>query len=68
MSQDDIRFLDMLREGIQRYIHGDHEMPLPFKERPYLPDNKQLAVVRLSHLKRRLVKDDKGYNDFYISK
>lgn len=58
VSQNDIRFLDMLREGIQRNIHGHYEMPLPFKERPYLPDNKQLAVVRLSHLKRRLVKDD----------
>ncbi len=25
-------------------------MPLPFKERPSLPDNKQLATVRLNHL------------------
>lgn len=27
-------------------------MPLPFKERPFLPDNKQMATVRLQSLKR----------------
>ena len=65
VSQDDIRFLDVLKEGIKRNIHGHYEMPLPFKERPYLPDNKQLAMVRLSHLKRKLAKDDK-YKEYYV--
>ncbi|XP_069379882.1 uncharacterized protein [Paralichthys olivaceus] len=65
VSQDDIRFLDMLKDGIQKNIHGHYEMPLPFKERPYLPDNKQQAMVRLSHLKRKLLKDDK-YKEHYV--
>lgn len=39
-------------------------MPLPFKERPCLPDNKQLAVVRLSHLKRKFNANEKYKNDY----
>lgn len=39
-------------------------MPLPFKERPCLPDNKQLAVVRLSHLKRKFIANEKYKNDY----
>lgn len=42
-------------------------MPLPFKERPYLPDNKQLAIVWLSHLKRKLLKDEK-YKERYLKR
>ena len=34
-------------------------MPLPFKERPNLPDNRQLAIVRLNHLKRKLSRDER---------
>ena len=66
VSQDDILFLNILKEGIQKNIHGHYEMPLPFKERPYLPDNKKQAMVRLSHLKRKLVKDDK-YKEQYVN-
>lgn len=43
---------------IQKTLCGHYEMPLPFKRRPYLPDNKQLAIVRLGHLKRKLLKDE----------
>ena len=39
-------------------------MPLPFKKRPNLPDNKHLAIVRLSHLKRKLLKVEK-YKEHY---
>ena len=42
-------------------------MPLPFKEIPALPDNTQLAMTRLNHLKRRLSKDQtfhRQYTDF----
>ncbi|KAJ8366175.1 hypothetical protein SKAU_G00150060 [Synaphobranchus kaupii] len=60
VSQDDLLFLDKLKEGIKRNTHDHYEMPLPFKERPYLPDNKQLAMVRLGHLKRKLLKGDKS--------
>ena len=38
-------------------------MPLPFKVRPHLPDNKKLALARLKHLKRKLDRDSKLKND-----
>ncbi|XP_058509227.1 uncharacterized protein LOC131475275 [Solea solea] len=65
VSQDDILFLNVLKEGIQMNTQGHYEMPLPFKERPYLPDNKQLAVVRLSHVKRKLLRGEK-YKEHYV--
>ena len=41
-------------------------MPLPFRERPCLPDNKQLAAVRLSHLKRKFIANE-SYKKDYIN-
>lgn len=45
VSQDDILFLEELKEGIWRNVHGHYQMPLPFKVRPKLPNNKQCALV-----------------------
>lgn len=39
-------------------------MPLPFKERPNLPNNKQQALIRLNHLKIKLQRD-KEYKERY---
>ena len=64
VSQDDILFLDKLKQGIRTTSNGHYEMPLPFKERPHLPDNKHCAVVRLNHLKRKLLRD-KRYKEQY---
>ena len=65
VSQDDITFLNKVEEGIRKNIHGHYEMPLPFKTRPSLPDNKDSAVIRLNHLKRKLQRDEK-YKEQYI--
>lgn len=65
VSQDDLFFLNMLNDGIKKNSQGHYEMPLPFKKRPNLPDNKQLAIVRLNHLKRKLLKDQ-TYNEQYV--
>ena len=65
VSQEDILFLDKLKTGIRKNSQGHYEMPLPFKERPKLPDNRQLAVVRLNHLKRKLSRDER-YKEQYI--
>ena len=65
VSQEDILFLDKLKTGIRKNSQGHYEMPLPFKERPNLPDNRQLAVVRLNHLKRKLSRDER-YKEQYI--
>ncbi|KAK7880577.1 hypothetical protein WMY93_032789, partial [Mugilogobius chulae] len=40
-------------------------MPLSFKERPHLPDNKHMATVRLENLKGKLTKDPK-YKEQYV--
>ncbi|XP_037394566.1 uncharacterized protein LOC119263501 [Pygocentrus nattereri] len=54
----------VLKEGIRQNEHGHLEMPLPFKVRPHLPDNKKLALARLKHLKRKLDRDPKFKNDY----
>lgn len=41
ISQEDIKFLAKLKEGIKQKPNRHYEMPLPFKEeRPSLPNNK----------------------------
>lgn len=65
VSQYDILFLNKLNESIKKNSHGHYEMPLPFKEKTCLPDNKQLAVIRLNHLKRKLSKDER-YKEHYV--
>lgn len=65
LSQDDITFFNKLSDGIRKNSSGHYEIPLPFKERPKLPDNRQLALVRLNHLKRKLLKDQR-YKEHYV--
>lgn len=64
LSQD-IIFLNKLSDGVRKNSFGHFEMPLPFTERPCLPDNRQLALVRHNHLKRKLLKDQ-GYKEHYV--
>lgn len=66
VSQDDILFLTKLQQCIRKNNHGHYEMPLPFKERPHLLNNKQLAIVRLNHLKRKLLKEER-YKEHYVA-
>nr|XP_017209156.1 uncharacterized protein LOC101887079 [Danio rerio] len=65
-SQEDIMFLRKLEENIRLNKDSHLEMPLPFRKRPYLPDNKPLAVIRLQHLKRRLMRDQE-YREHYVT-
>ncbi|XP_065115485.1 uncharacterized protein [Paramisgurnus dabryanus] len=65
VSQDDILFLTKLQQGIRKNDYGHYEMPLPFRARPHLPNNKQLAILRLDHLKRKLLKDER-YKEHYV--
>ncbi|KAL6463232.1 hypothetical protein MHYP_G00276230 [Metynnis hypsauchen] len=58
VSQEDILFLNKLKESIRKNAQGHYEMPLPFKERPILPCNRHLATIRLNHLKRKLLRDE----------
>ncbi|GAA6081882.1 uncharacterized protein LOC113055348, partial [Tachysurus ichikawai] len=65
VARDDILFLTKLQQSIRKNDQGHYEMPLPFKIRPHLPDNKQMAIVRLNHLKRKLLKDER-YKEHYL--
>lgn len=65
ISQDDIKFLVKLKEGIKQKPNGHYEMPLPFKEkRPSLPNNKVCAEHRLRCLEKRLKKDNQYHKDY----
>lgn len=64
-SQEDLRFLAKLNEGIRQQQDGHYEMPLPFKgERPNLPNNKVYAERRLKSLEKRLKRDEQYYKDY----
>lgn len=47
MSQDDVRFVQLLSETIMKRKDGHYEMPLPFKDnsQPTLRNNKRLAII-----------------------
>lgn len=66
VSQDDVRFIQLLSDNITQREDGHYQMPLPFKstDPPLLPNNKKLATVRLQYLKKRL-KNNKQYHDQY---
>ena len=65
VSQEDILFLSIVKNGIRQKENGQYELPLPFKmDKPNLPDNKQCAVHRISSLERRLRKNEQYYKDY----
>lgn len=65
ISQEDIKFLARLKEGIKQKPNGHYEMLLPFKEeRPSLPNNKVCAEHRLRCLEKRLKKNDQYLRDY----
>ena len=65
MSQEDVRFLEIMRNNICQNEEGFYEMPLPFKgERPNLPDNFQMAKRRLEQLKGRMKLDIPFASDY----
>lgn len=49
---------------MRKFTRTLKEMPLPFKTRPQLPENKQLALVRLKHLKGKFERDPKFKDDY----
>lgn len=58
LSQDDLKFLDIIGNGIRLNELGHYEMPLPFRDKnPVLPNNRSSAFTRAMGLKRQLEKD-----------
>lgn len=64
VSQEDIKFVHTLEESIQQNQQGYLEMPLPFRERPRLPNNRNLALARLKCLKKKMGRDPKFKQDY----
>ena len=70
LSQNDIKFLEVIRSGIHTMENGHYEMPLPIKEPPgglILPNNRNAALKRLEQLKKRLENNKvahEGYSNF----
>ena len=66
LSYEDIKFMDKMKESIHKN-DGHYEMPLPFKqERPFLQNNKSVALQRLRHLRKKLEADGK-YREHYFA-
>ena len=64
VSQDDMLFLEIIGSGIHHQRDGHYSMPFPFRIRPNLPNNRNVAVRRFSHLKRRFKSDKKYFEDY----
>lgn len=67
MSQDDKKFLMKMEQGVRQREDGHYEMPLPFrKESPVMPNNKSIALHRLTKLQTHM-ETNKKYRDDYIT-
>ena len=64
LSQEDRKFLKILKEGIHLTDDGHYEMPLPLRDKVELPCNRKYAETRLNQLKRRLDRDPKYKKDY----
>ena len=67
MSQEDKKFLSIIKRETRQREDGHYEMPLPFRqERPVLPNNKPLALHHLCKLQTRL-ENNKRYREDYTT-
>ncbi|XP_015776464.1 PREDICTED: uncharacterized protein LOC107354491 [Acropora digitifera] len=67
LSQEDKKFLAIVKDGIHHREDGHYEMPLRLKEpTPNLPNNRDVAQRRLNQLKRRF-ESNKKYKEDYIA-
>ena len=65
LSHDDRKFMKKAKEGIYRRNDGHYELPLPLKEeRTLLPNNEELALIRIKKLKRRFKHDATYWKDY----
>ena len=69
MSGEDIKFLQLMEDGITREENNHYSLPLPFRNpNVSLPNNREQAVSRAVSLKKRMKKDPKFFDqllEFY---
>ena len=63
-SQEDLRFLNILEQGISKTADGHYQMPLPFRQTPSLQNNRTMALTRLNQLKRKLERNTQYREDY----
>ena len=67
LSHEDRTFMSKVSKSIHQRCDGHYEMPLPFKQESVaLPNNKEVALNRLSRLKKKL-KTDRKYRKDYLA-
>ena len=54
MSQNDLKFSDIMDSNITKDSKGFYTMPLPFKQKPNMPDNRAYTMNRFKGLERKL--------------
>lgn len=65
VSQEDLKFIQIMEDSIHQGKDGHYIMPLPFKsEMPVMPNNKQVAAVRLGYLKKKFESNPKYFSDY----
>ncbi len=65
VSQEDLRFLELMNSGVQQTDDGHLKMPLPFRSvLPALPNNKKTTLARLEHLKGKFKRDTNYHKDY----
>lgn len=66
-SFEDRKFMKKMTDGVHQRKDSHYELPLPFKqELVKLPNNKEVALNRLSKLKRRLQHDSRYRKDYLL--
>ena len=62
LTKEDRRFLNITETHLHRYDNGHYKLPLPLKESfKGLPNNRDDAVRRMYHLKKRFMSPSNQY-------
>ena len=64
ISQEDLRFIEMLDLKTYQQIDGYYNLPLPFRAPPQLKNNREMAVTRFRQIQRKITRDP-GYGTKY---
>ncbi|XP_035657338.1 uncharacterized protein LOC118403009 [Branchiostoma floridae] len=66
MSVEDQRFMKIVSEGTKKE-DGHYQIPLPFRNSPpELPNNKQVALQRANHLRRKMTKNGSFQEEYTL--
>ena len=63
MSYEDRQFMKIAENGIS-FDDGHYTLPLPFRDKVNMPNNRSYALKRLMHQKSKMLKDPQYHNDY----